>query len=256
MNVKEIKNMLTQLNEIFVKKREHAVEPPNNKTVCVMYSGGMDSTILIARLIEECNCRIVPIFVRRSSRAEKYEEQAYDYFIEYFTNKYPGKIIECTKIEYPIPPVELKTNYPAEVLGTLGYPLRDAFIIGLGVYYCKHLEHNKGIKARTILTAAVPDDPFNHSRIEAFRLLNLLICQDTGDWSWEIYAPFIENIFGKTKKKELVDWAFKHNLPLGMTRTCISSREKPCFTCPECSWRLKAFEEAQRIDPLTLLGVR
>jgi len=242
--------MINELEKIFLDKRGYVIADLKDETVCVMYSGGMDSTILIARLLEEYGCRIIPVFIKRGARAELFEEMSYDYFVEYFKNKYPKRILESKKITCNIPPRDLKKNYPPAILGTLGYPLRDSQIIQMGVLYCKYLEYNKDIKVRIILAASIANDPFYHSHKEAFRLLNLLVCYDTQDWTWQLYSPFIEGTFGTVRNEDLIKWAVSTGLPLEKTRTCINSLEKACRICPECKWRNDAFKEAGIIDPI------
>ena len=242
-------SMLDSLDDIFVERRGFVVTTKPHGTICVMCSGGMDSTILMERLLGEYNCNIVPLFIKRGARAECYEESSFDYYIKYFKNKYPGQIVSETKLMQEIPLRQLKYNYPVEVLATKGYPMRDMLITALGVHYCNYLRYNRNLAINKIYTASLPEDKFNHSKREAYRLFNLLVCFDTGDWSWEITSPFVERLFTENSKAELIPWAIKRGLPLQYTRTCIDESMSPCGKCPECLWREEAFVAAGYTDP-------
>lgn len=251
-NRDEDPKVLEQINEIFRFRRGYVSRVPKNEDVVFIFSGGLDSSIAIDIIINEWGVKIFPLFVRRSARATKYEEEAVRYFVDFYQKKYPGHMHDLEVVEIEVPPLAFKKYPEMNRLQKLGHPMRNAVLQSLGVQYAQKLRATVAPELHTVLTATVADDSFPHSSLQALRSVNLGVCLDTGDWEWLVTSPLVDTEYkGRPVfKKDLIDYAIKHKIPMEKTRTCIEGGELPDGTCPECLCRLKAFAAADKSDPL------
>ena len=236
---------MPEIDGILEKRRGGSTSTFGNHAVILM-SGGMDSSILAKLLLDTTKFILHPLFIKRSSRAERWEERGYDFFYEFYSKGYPNSFNHGKKIINEVPPLELKKYRNKEQLKKYGHPMRNAVLQSLGIQYAANLSSELDIDIRTVFTATVPDDSFPHSSLLALRTTTLLTCIESGDWRWNIISPFVDkSVLGRTfDKSELIKYAIKHNVPLEHTRTCIQKDEKPCLKCPECLSRIKAFKIA------------
>ncbi len=242
-NKDEVKWLLPKVTELIVQRRGHVNRLYGSHAIVLM-SGGLDSSVMAGLLLEKTSIVLHPLFIRRGSRAEKWEEQCYDYFYKYYHQKYPDRFNNGKKIEIQVPPLELKKYKNKEQLSKYGHPMRNVALQTLGIQYAANLSSTLDTDIRTVLTATIPDDSFPHSSLLALRTTTLLTCIESGDWRWNIISPLLDpEILGKTfRKDELISYAITAGIPLEHTRTCIQDSETPCLKCPECLSRIKAFE--------------
>jgi len=250
------RGILKQLEKIILSKRGYIVRVPRNEPVIFVMSGGLDSTIGAARAIEEWNCKIYPLFIRRHARATKYEEVAFDKISSYFLKKYPNNFYLPKKVEIEVPPLIFKVGLREERLKKLGHAMRNSTLQNLAVQYAAWLNDTQNLNIRTILAGNVKDDFLPHSSLEAYRAQTILICIDQNDWKWQLVSPFIEPYFSgrPLSKKDNILWAIEKGIPLEYTRTCINDCEVADGTCTECKDRIRAFKEAGVEDPLIYQG--
>jgi len=245
-------NTVDTLNSIILSHRKYLFEEPKDEHVVFVMSGGLDSTIGVARVIEEWSCLVHPLFIRRHARATKYEEQAFDLICADYKKRYKGKFLEPKKLEIEVPPTELKSGLKEERLKNVGHAMRNAVLQSIGVQYAAWLNDNENLKIRTVLAANVGNDFLPHSSIQAYRTINILVCTDQNDWRWQVASPFTEpTLEGRPLfKSDNIKWAVSKQLPLRYTRTCINDCDVSDGTCGECKDRLKAFDDASIKDPI------
>lgn len=251
-NSNEKIDTLDTLNSVILSHRDKLFDPPVDEHIVFIISGGLDSTIGVARVIEEWNCFVHPLFIRRHARATKYEERAFDSVVADYKERYKDKFLEPKKIEIEVPPTELKSGLTEERLKKKGHAMRNAVLQSIGVQYAAWLNDNQSLKIRTVMAANVGNDFLPHSSIQAYRTMTILVCTDQNDWSWQIGSPFTEPTLKDRPlfKADNIKWAVSKGLPLQYTRTCINDCDIPDGTCGECEDRLKAFKEAGIKDPI------
>lgn len=254
-NRDEDPEIINKLEAILKYRRGYIFKPPVNEDVVMLASGGLDSTVTVDMIIREWNVRVHPLFIKRSARATPYEEVAFDYFVDFYTKRFPKNLMEPFKVEVEVPPVTLKKYKRADQLVCLGHPMRNASLQNLGVQYAAWLEGTKNIKVNTILTSTVADDSFPHSSLLALRAENIIVCIDTGNWQIQVTSPLLDSTLPNRPlyKKDLIYHAEKYDIPLEFTRTCIEGCEIPDGTCNECLERLRAFASAGKKDPIKYL---
>ncbi len=63
----------------------------------------------------------------------------------------------------------------------------------------------------------------------------------------KIEAPLIDK-----NKKEIIELGLKLKVPFSLTWSCYKGGRNPCLRCDSCRFRIHAFEELGKIDPLLL----
>lgn len=237
---------LNTYNDFLFKKRGWVSRWPE-KTVFI-YSGGMDSTTTIARLLEEKNIEVFPLFIDRGQSNGKYEKQSALFFDDLFCKKYPNLYHKLFQIKINIPPAEIKDNlrpYSKEH----GYPLRNTMLQMVGVQYAISLLA-ESVVIKSVFCAQVFDDPFPHSTLSSIRVNTINICNGLEEWDWQITSPNIDPELTNKPigKMDMITWADKHNLPIEMTRSCYTSGPYPCGKCLTCRRRKEAFTKAGITD--------
>ena len=217
------------------------------KKAVFIFSGGMDSTSTIARLLSEKRVEIFPLFINRGQTNIKHERTSVKFFNQLFEDKYPKLYHKLVEIKINVPPTELK-NALFPYTRQHGHPLRNTILQMLGVQYAiSLLSSNRKIK--TVFCAQVPNDPFPHSTLTSLRVNTINVCDSLNEWDWQITSPNMDPLLSKDYGKiEMIRWSFENDIPLGKTRSCYSSNTKHCGVCLTCSRRKKAFKAASVKD--------
>jgi 7-cyano-7-deazaguanine synthase len=84
---------------------------------------------------------------------------------------------------------------------------------------------------------------------EYTQIWNELIQMPCGLREVELITPLLE-----LDPWQVVDVAFQVNAPLDRTWSCLEEGSEPCWACPGCRAREKAFQQAGKVDPLRLTG--
>jgi 7-cyano-7-deazaguanine synthase len=250
-NRDEDPELLNMVDNILRYRRGYVTRVPQDEAVVMAFSGGLDSTTTMDMVIRGWNTTVYPLFVRRSARATQYEEEAARYFVDFYNERFPGKVKPLEVVETEVPPLQFKEYPEVDRLQRLGHPHRNVVLQALAVQYGQKLRATGEPNLSTVLTSTVGDDSFPHSSLLALRTMTLLTCEDTGDWNWQVVSPLIDTEFEGRPifKKDLIKYALENDIPLDKTRTCIEGGE-PDGTCAECACRLRAFEQAGVEDPI------
>lgn len=240
------------IGETLAVERGYVQAVPENKNVVLLMSGGLDSSVMAGKVIEDFGVRVYPLFIRRGARAEPYEEEAFDHFCDFYQRRFPNNFFEGKKIECRIPPREIKSQLPPNLALTIGHPLRNSTMQNLAVMYAVSLQSH-GIDTKTIWTGSVAEDNTEPELgLLSLRAQTLSTCISMGDWEWNITAPLIDPQFTNEPvgKRDLIQYAVQKFIPLQYTRTCFSSDEIPDGTCNACRKRQAAFDYLGIKDPL------
>lgn len=237
---------LTFYNKFLKSKRGWVSKWPK-KTVFI-YSGGMDSTITIARMLEKKKLEIYPLFINRGQSNEIFEKESALFFNDYFTKRYPNLYHNLFEIKIDVPPGEIK-NELRPYSKVHGYPLRNTVMQLIGVQYAVSLLSD-GNLVKSVMCAQVSDDPFPHSTLSSLRINTINTCDGLNEWDWQITSPNIDPELNETSigKVDMIKFANSINLPIEKTRSCYTDGNHHCGKCLTCSRRKAAFKEAGVID--------
>lgn len=121
----------------------------------------------------------------------------------------------------------------------------------LAVQYAISLK--KDIK--TVFSANVIDDPFPHCALQAMRSTTVNVCENLGDWKWQITSPNIDKNVSKTqyRKIEEINFCNKNNISIENSISCykpqlINGNSYHCGECFACKRRKQAFIDANVKD--------
>ena len=246
-------NNLETIEGILVNERGYPSRKPGGEDVVVICSGGLDSSIMLDIVIKEYGCKVHPLFFRRGATNEKLEEAAFDFFVDFYRHKYPINMRNPGKIEYQIPPKQLKGDFPKELAMTVGHPLRNSTMQNLAVMYAVSLDGKYDIKVRTVFTGSVGEDNTEpETGLLSLRAQTLNTCINLGDWGWQVTSPLTDTALREEPifKTQLIEYALERGIPLEKTRTCFGGEEEACGTCGACVKRLDAFEYVKVKDPV------
>src|SRR3989344_1039498 len=219
----ESPDVLVSLEKILLDRRGFIFKKPSdNEPIIFIFSGGLDSTTSLFRLLNESSNEIYPLYIQRGARAEKNELQAARYYIGLFRKSFP-QLKELCELKAEVPPKQFKKHIPKTRLDTIGHSMRNSMLQSYGVQYAVSLSAEHNIAARTVYTATSPDDTFPHSSLTALRALTILSCIDSGDWRWQIISPLLEaDLWGDVSKADSIKYAFDRDLDLSRTYSCTS----------------------------------
>lgn len=243
--------ILISLESLIKQIRGCIFEMPFKGTpVVVEMSGGIDSTITTAILMEEFGLEIYPVFFNRGQRSFLKERESLMFFSSLFKNKYHDKFHNPIELKIPIPATEIKNDLTEKLRQNIGHPMRNSILTEYAVQYAYSLE-NKGIHIRTIFSSVVSSDAdyLYHSTLTALRSQMLHTIIDMGDPSWQITSLPMEKELGfYFDKPVLIKWASKHEIPVEKTRTCVELTDLQCGSCLLCNIRKSSFEQAGIVD--------
>ena len=219
------------------------------RAVCLV-SGGMDSCVTAAIANEE-NDELAFLHVSYGQRTEARERQAFDQLADYYDvdRRLAVSIEQLAKIggssltDEQIPVGDPDLN--ARTIPTSYVPFRNAHLLSIATSWAEVIE------AQTIYIGAVAEDSSGYPdcRPEFYRAFQTAI--DTGtrpETRIKIRTPVIA-----LKKFEIVLRALELGAPLDLTWSCYREEKQACGKCDSCALRLRAFREANIVDPIPYL---
>lgn len=121
-------------------------------------------------------------------------------------------------------------------------PFRNAHLVAIAVSWAEV------IGARNIYIGAVEADSSGYPdcRPEFYEAMNEAIRRGTKEGGGiTVKAPFIG-----LRKKDIVRMGLSMGVPFEHSWSCYREEEKACGLCDSCALRLRAFAEADAVDPL------
>lgn len=261
----EDKFILQNLEKIFLKYRGFTFHLPKPGEYVIMYcSGGLDSTILWAYLMDKFKMKVIPFHFRSKNKGEN---RSFDFFCKLYSEKYP----ECFQTPYfPGYEYDFSLNLPhltklsrdISMFAPNFLKANDRLLLNfihpvtrMGVYAIKAFEYallsqyEKNIKIRTVFTGIVPEDTLvaRESTLTISRSLNLFLCLLMGDFSWQFTSLALEPKYLLTKK-DLVLFAQKQNIPVELSWSCQNNNRYHCGSCVICRQRKRIYKIAKIPD--------
>lgn len=253
--------ILKKVENILTKKRGYVFKIPSKNTPVISFmSGGLDSTVVTAMLMEKYKLEVFPIFFNRHLIHSRYDRVSVDFFTQFFFERYGSLFHKPIEIDIEYPPKGL-AEYLLPNSGHIflnkklnhrrGIPGLISIYAQLAVLYAFYLKEQKSINVKTIIGATLPTniDWFSYESLTTHRTINLEVCTSLKDFSWQFTSLPIEKEMGlHLKKRDLIRWGFENNIPLEKTRTCNSGHKFHCGTCDVCEVRKEEFQLAEVED--------
>lgn len=263
-------NIINQIEETLKKQRGFVFDMPSKRSsVILLLSGGLDSIVSWAILMEEFGLSVYPLFLNRGERRFKREKISVDYFSKYYKKKYPTlfhqPLILSLGINNITLPIEnsLKRIHPELIMNKFN---GDGMLLDLNtsfgsfllfpIYasmYAEYLCHTKNLFIRNIFCSVVQGDGLvvPYQTFTSLRSMMYYLCVAKGDYRWQFSSVVFEKETGLCFDKfNLVQWANNHEIPIEKTWSCYHAKKYQCggSDCQTCRVRVNAFQKAGVAD--------
>jgi 7-cyano-7-deazaguanine synthase len=220
----------------------------NPQSAIVLVSGGMDSCVTAAIAKNE-NEKIAFLHISYGQRTERRERKAFNDIADFYnvekrldiSIEYLAKIGGSSLTDESIEVSE--ANLESKEIPTSYVPFRNANMLSIATAWAEVLQVN------SIYIGAVAEDSSGYPdcRPEFYAAFERAI--ETGtkpDTFIKIKTPIIH-----LSKAEIVRKGIELNAPLHLSWSCYRSEDSACGTCDSCALRLRGFERAGEIDPIS-----
>jgi 7-cyano-7-deazaguanine synthase len=211
----------------------------------VLLSGGMDSCVCAALAVRDYDAAAVHI--QYGQRTEARELQSFLAVCERLgirerlvvrneaLKRIGGSALTDEKITVP------ESHAVGADIPVTYVPFRNAHFLSVAVSWAEVLG------AAKIYIGAVEQDSSGYPdcRPAYYQAFNRVIQAGTKAGGIEIVTPLIA-----LRKAEIVRRGLELNAPFDLTWSCYSREDRACGVCDSCVLRLRAFHEADAIDPL------
>jgi len=221
----------------------------SNLAVCLV-SGGMDSCVTVAIAASE-NDELAFLHASYGQRTADRERRSFEDLADYFridqrlviSLDHLARIGGSSLTDATIPVTEADIN--SKTIPSSYVPFRNAHLLAAATSWAEV------IGASRIYIGAVAEDSSGYPdcRPEFYSAFQTVINIGTKpDTKIEIRTPVI-----RMKKSEIVRVGVDLGAPLNLTWSCYRESEKACGECDSCALRLRAFREAEMVDPIPYL---
>ncbi|HZJ43683.1 MAG TPA: 7-cyano-7-deazaguanine synthase QueC [Pyrinomonadaceae bacterium] len=221
----------------------------SNLAVCLV-SGGMDSCVTVAIAASE-NDELAFLHASYGQRTADRERRSFEDLADYFrvdqrlviSLEHLARIGGSSLTDATIPVTEADIN--SKTIPSSYVPFRNAHLLAAATSWAEV------IGASRIYIGAVAEDSSGYPdcRPEFYSAFQTVINIGTKpDTKIEIRTPVI-----RMKKSEIVRVGVDLGAPLNLTWSCYRESEKACGECDSCALRLRAFREAEMVDPIPYL---
>jgi 7-cyano-7-deazaguanine synthase len=224
---------------VFVGQRPRAV-------VCL--SGGMDSAVCLTLAAKTYN--VYALHFSYGQRTEAREQKAAAAIAKAVgVRELMGLKIDLfrriggsalTDPEIAVPDAGAEETIGAQVPVTY-VPFRNAHFLSAAVSWAEVLG------AKTVIIGAVEQDASGYPdcRPAYYKAFNELVRQGTKDGDIRVETPLIA-----MRKSEIVRLGVELGAPFHVTWSCYSAEAEACGVCESCVLRLRAFRQAEAVDPI------
>ena len=215
------------------------------KAICIL-SGGMDST-LISYLAKEDGYEIITLHFNYSQRTEHKELEAfravtqaigavnnYEIDIDFFKTIGASALTDKS--------IDVPTNGIEDGVPVTYVPFRNGIFLSIAAA----IAEKEGADA--IFIGVVEEDSSGYPDCRDDFIKSMQNSIDLGtkeETKIELMTPLIE-----LSKKQIVQTAIEHNVPLELTWSCYQSEDEACGLCDSCRLRLGGFKKAGLDDPI------
>ena len=226
---------------------------PRDSKVVLSLSGGLDSSVLLAHLLNAGNTVYAGQF-QYGSKHNAYEAAAYSQVVAHYQHLYPEKLL-------PLPVVDLSSVFAgghqssALLSGGAAVPdghyeeetMRQTVVPGRNLIFIAVMASKaEQLGAGYVCLGVHAGDHFIYPDCRETFIYDVDAAVETGTGGKvRVTAPFIAS-----DKTRIVQRGLELEVPFEKTRTCYKPQRVACGTCGSCQERLEAFRNNQAADLL------
>lgn len=230
------------------------------KKVVVAMSGGLDSTVLVATLIN-AGYSVLGVTFKYGSKHNPKELKAASNVIKFYRAKYsPEEFsmysddpINLTSVFYGIDSPFFANNkkriptgeYSEDNMHDTVVPARNVIFISI----LASIAERTSCEYIAIGVHANDSEIYKDCRKEFIEAMRIAVEKGT-DHSVKLLAPYVN-----LEKKSIVHDGKTLKVPFELTRSCYESGDEACGKCATCVDRLKAFYDNDMVDPVAYENV-
>ncbi len=271
-------NLIENLDKLFLKKRGYVIEKPKESSnVILLLSGGLDSIVAWAFLMEVRKYTVYPVFVKsKKFNLFSPEFRSIRYFSKYFSKKYGKKYVKPFYLTVSTQPKEKSMFIGKENLSGVdilnNFQLNNHFLENgsnivifepqnvdpyiksfYGLIYAQYLNFRHGLDVKDIFVGINASDGLlaSSQSLTSIRSTMLSMCISTNKYDWSFSSPFFERELGSIMdKSSVIRIGHGLGLPLEKTWSCYKKNNiLQCGNdCISCVNRRHSFEEAKVKD--------
>lgn len=221
-------------------------EEKSGKKIVVLFSGGLDSSTMLAQAVQEREEgeEIIVISFLYGQKHKKELESAKAISKHY---EVEHKLVQLPQLEGSslTSEEEIVSKTEKEALPSTFVPGRNILFLALGAAQ-GFMRSTREEKLEIWIGATAADqEGYPDCRIAFMEKMEEALKDGLDRPLLKVKSPLV-----KLTKKEIVLEAVKLGVPLELTWTCYEGGEKPCGECDSCFFREEGFREAGVKDPL------
>lgn len=224
------------------------VEGVVSLTAVVLLSGGLDSTVTLAKALSDGNKAIALSFRYGQKHTRELESAANvckHYGVEHVVMDMDLSVFRSSLIRNDMTiPEGRDVNIGSDIPNTY-VPARNIIMMSIAAGLCESVDADKiYIGANAVDYSGYPD-----CRPEFFEQFQMMINVGTKA-GVEGHSITIETPILDMSKKEIVQLGMQLKAPLELTWSCYNGGQKACGKCDSCTLRLNGFKDAGLNDPI------
>jgi 7-cyano-7-deazaguanine synthase len=226
----------------------------------VLHSGGLDSTTLLAYILDTTPSEVQPITFNYGSKHAEREIRAAKETVSFYQEKFPGRVLPTLEWDVtnifddgmapnksslmkggPEIPEEEYHDLNQESPSSTVVPFRNPILISLAVMHAEQWNFDWVFIANHLTDAAGAAYP--DCLPESMGAMIALVTAAT------LRKVHLATPFQWQGKSQIAAWAIALKVPVELTYSCYRGGEKHCGRCPTCIERRKAFAVFHLTDP-------
>lgn len=209
----------------------------------VLNSGSINSAVTCALAAQRYRLVLLHIEYGQGARGRAAYDQQVGHFKPYREHSLPMPYLN--EVREPALAAAALVNDPRAQVANLGPQMLDLLpLVSAGVRYAVHYQASALYLGFRV--GGSGDELAGAT--EYFQIWNELVQMPCGVKDLEIVTPILE-----MDAWQVVDVGFQVNAPLDKTWSCMEEGSEPCWACPACRAREKAFQQAGKVDPLRVV---
>ncbi len=271
-------DLIDNIERFFLKKRGYIVDKPKESSkVILLLSGGLDSIVAWAFLMDVCKYIVYPVVVKHKKfNLLSPEFRSINYFSKYFSKTYNSKYVKPFYLTASTRPKEKQMFIGKENLSGAdilnNFQLNSHFLQNdsnivvfepqnvdpylksfYGLIYAQYLNFRHGLDIKDIFIGINASDGLlaSSQSLTSIRSTMLAMCTSTNKYDWSFSSPFFEREFGSMADKSgVIRVGHELGLPLEKTWSCYKKNNiLQCGNdCISCVNRRHSFDKAKVKD--------